>query len=160
MVLISLFLLINILLSFKYLADPTKKSMSSWFVYGGSNNKSFQWFLHLFYDHVQFQAKDNSTGGPSTSTNVVDDSEDVLLDEDDDDELDLDELNELEASLSRTSIQIREPGIEASWEIGDIVHCCRVCVWYLVKEKKKLKNIMDWSFMFSYLELEWLLVVI
>ncbi|KAA0034044.1 zinc finger CCCH domain-containing protein 11 [Cucumis melo var. makuwa] len=59
-------------------------------------------------------AKDNSTGGPSTSTNAVDDSEDVLLDEDDDDELDLDELNELEATLSRTSIQIREPGIEAS----------------------------------------------
>ncbi|XP_022989076.1 zinc finger CCCH domain-containing protein 11-like [Cucurbita maxima] len=60
------------------------------------------------------KAKDNPTGGPSTSTSAVDDSEDVLLDEDDDDELDLDELNELEASLSRTSIQIGEPGIEAS----------------------------------------------
>lgn len=70
---------------------------------------------HPFNDHVQFQAKDNATGGPSTSTSAVDDSEDVLLDEDDDDEeLDLDELNELEASLSRTSIQIGEPGIEAS----------------------------------------------
>lgn len=33
--------------------------------------------------------------------------------EDDDDELDIDELNELEASLSKTSIQIREP-VEAS----------------------------------------------
>lgn len=33
--------------------------------------------------------------------------------DDDDDELDIDELNELEASLSRTSIQIREPGIES-----------------------------------------------
>lgn len=41
-------------------------------------------------------------------------SEEVLLDDDDDDELDMDELNELEASLSKTSIQIREPGIEAS----------------------------------------------
>ena len=30
--------------------------------------------------------------------------------EDDDDELDLDELNELEASLAKTSIQIQEPG--------------------------------------------------
>lgn len=63
---------------------------------------------------MQFQAKDNSTGRPTTSTSAVDDSEDVLLDDDDDDELDLDELNELEASLSRTSIQIREPGIEPS----------------------------------------------
>lgn len=42
------------------------------------------------------------------------DSEEILPDDDDDDELDLDELNELEASLSRTSIQICEPGIEAS----------------------------------------------
>lgn len=33
--------------------------------------------------------------------------------DDDDDELDLDELNELEASLSRTSLQIREPGQQA-----------------------------------------------
>lgn len=42
-------------------------------------------------------------------------SEEILPDDDDDDddELDLDELNELEASLSRTSIQIREPGIKA-----------------------------------------------
>ncbi|XP_022988591.1 zinc finger CCCH domain-containing protein 11-like [Cucurbita maxima] len=62
------------------------------------------------------KAKDNSTGRPTSSTSAVDDSEDVLLDDDDDDddELDLDELNELEASLSRTSIQIREPGIEPS----------------------------------------------
>uniref|UniRef100_A0A5B7BPM9 Putative zinc finger CCCH domain-containing protein 11 n=1 Tax=Davidia involucrata TaxID=16924 RepID=A0A5B7BPM9_DAVIN len=61
--------------------------------------------------------KDNaSEGGPSTSTTAVADSEEVLPDsDDDDDELDMDELNELEASLSRTSIQIREPGIEASF---------------------------------------------
>lgn len=51
--------------------------------------------------------------GPSTSTHVDKDDEEVF-DEEDDDELDLDELNELEASLSRTSIQIREPGIGAS----------------------------------------------
>lgn len=63
----------------------------------------------------KFQVKDDSTAGePSTSTNTVNDSEEDPLDDDDDDELDLDELNELEASLSKTSIQIREPGIEAS----------------------------------------------
>ncbi|XP_004307428.1 PREDICTED: zinc finger CCCH domain-containing protein 11-like [Fragaria vesca subsp. vesca] len=61
--------------------------------------------------------KGNSAAvGPSSSTTAAG-SEEVLVDdedEDDDDELDLDELNELEASLSRTSIQIRELGIEAS----------------------------------------------
>ncbi|KAK9282766.1 hypothetical protein L1049_010987 [Liquidambar formosana] len=63
------------------------------------------------------KVKDNSAvGGPSTSTSAPANSEEVLsdMDDDDDDELDMDELNELEASLSRTSIQIREPGIEAS----------------------------------------------
>ncbi|KAK1572032.1 hypothetical protein Q3G72_026534 [Acer saccharum] len=61
------------------------------------------------------KVKDESSAaaGPSSSANAVADSEEIL-DEDDDDELDMDELNELEASLSRTSIQIREPGIEAS----------------------------------------------
>ncbi|ONI24040.1 hypothetical protein PRUPE_2G220500 [Prunus persica] len=63
------------------------------------------------------KVKDNSAAaGPSASTSVAG-SEEVPIDDDDDDdddELDLDELNELEASLSRTSIQIREPGIEAS----------------------------------------------
>lgn len=66
---------------------------------------------------ASFQVKDNSAAaGPSASTSVAG-SEEVPIDDDDDDdddELDLDELNELEASLSRTSIQIREPGIEAS----------------------------------------------
>ncbi|KAG2723589.1 hypothetical protein I3760_02G176900 [Carya illinoinensis] len=48
----------------------------------------------------------SAAGEPSTSTNTVaDPEEDSTLD--DDDELDMDELNELEASLSRTSIQIR-----------------------------------------------------
>ena len=50
--------------------------------------------------------------GPSTSSSHLDkDAEEVFADDDDDDELDMDELNELEASLSKTSIQI--PGIEA-----------------------------------------------
>uniref|UniRef100_F6HNL1 Uncharacterized protein n=1 Tax=Vitis vinifera TaxID=29760 RepID=F6HNL1_VITVI len=63
------------------------------------------------------KVKENSAAaGPSASTSAVADSEEALPDEDeeDDDELDMDELNELEASLSRTSIQIREPGVEAS----------------------------------------------
>ncbi|KAF3777963.1 Zinc finger CCCH domain-containing protein 11 [Nymphaea thermarum] len=52
-----------------------------------------------------------SEEGPSTSSTA--DGDDVLPD-DDDDELDMDELNELEASLAKTSIQIREPGREES----------------------------------------------
>nr|AFY26895.1 zinc finger ccch domain-containing protein 11 [Morella rubra] len=61
------------------------------------------------------KVKDNTAAGePSTSTNDVADAEEDPLGEEDDDELDMDELNELEASLSRTSIQISEPGIEAS----------------------------------------------
>ncbi|KAF8716923.1 hypothetical protein HU200_004822 [Digitaria exilis] len=56
-------------------------------------------------------SKKSQDAGPSSSTSngkeVEDpDEEDIDLDDD----LDIDELNELEASLSRTSIQIREPG--------------------------------------------------
>ncbi|XP_024460568.2 zinc finger CCCH domain-containing protein 11 isoform X1 [Populus trichocarpa] len=52
------------------------------------------------------QVNDKSTAdGPSTSAAAVGDAEDLT---DDDDELDMDELNELEASLSKTSIQIPE----------------------------------------------------
>lgn len=61
---------------------------------------------------VLFQAPENlSTSGPSTSTSVAAVSEEgnSEIDDDDDDDLDLDELNELEASLSKTSLQIREP---------------------------------------------------
>ncbi|KAJ4979830.1 hypothetical protein NE237_010610 [Protea cynaroides] len=67
-------------------------------------------------DASEQKVKDNSASqAPSTSTATAADTEALLDDDDDDDdELDLDELNELEASLSRTSIQIREPGIEAS----------------------------------------------
>ncbi|CAK7325558.1 unnamed protein product [Dovyalis caffra] len=61
------------------------------------------------------KAKVNSAAGPSMSARAVADTEAAQPDEDeDDDELDMDELNELEASLSKTSIQIHEPGIKAS----------------------------------------------
>ncbi|KAK9169036.1 hypothetical protein Syun_001176 [Stephania yunnanensis] len=59
--------------------------------------------------------KDNNVSAseaPSTSRSGTADAEEEILDEDDDDELDMDELNELEASLSRTSFQIHEPGAE------------------------------------------------
>ncbi|XVF75476.1 hypothetical protein PTKIN_Ptkin13bG0191000 [Pterospermum kingtungense] len=62
---------------------------------------------------VQKVKDDSAAAGPSSVTNAADDdAEDILLD--DEDELDIDELNELEASLSRTSIQIQEPGIADS----------------------------------------------
>lgn len=68
------------------------------------------------FSHVQYQVKDSTAVAAPSSSSVVTDNEDVPPDDDDDDddELDIDELNELEASLSKTSIQIREPGIEAS----------------------------------------------
>jgi hypothetical protein len=58
------------------------------------------------------QGKKSQDEGPSSSTSNGKEGDEELDDEDmdDDDDLDLDELNELEASLSRTSIQIREPG--------------------------------------------------
>lgn len=63
------------------------------------------------------QAKNEAASeGPSTSSHAAKDEEEeevLAQDDDDDDELDLDELNELEASLSKTSIHICEPGIEA-----------------------------------------------
>lgn len=67
-------------------------------------------------DATVHKVQDNtSTGAPSSSTSAPAVSEEAISDvDDDDDELDLDELNELEASLSRTSIQIREPGKQAS----------------------------------------------
>ncbi|KAI9086368.1 hypothetical protein K1719_031822 [Acacia pycnantha] len=63
------------------------------------------------------QANGDAGVGPSTSTASNVDAEEAngeAIDvDDDDDELDMDELNELEASLSKTSIQIKEPGAEA-----------------------------------------------
>ncbi|KAH0465395.1 hypothetical protein IEQ34_005498 [Dendrobium chrysotoxum] len=50
------------------------------------------------------------TGEPSTSKPV---DKNEILAEDDDDDLDIDELNELEATLSRTTLEIREPGLQA-----------------------------------------------
>lgn len=66
-----------------------------------------------YVQHYFIQAPNNASGSQPSTSSVVTNSEEVLSDiddDDDDDELDLDELNELEASLSRTSIQIREPG--------------------------------------------------
>ncbi|CAI9766298.1 unnamed protein product [Fraxinus pennsylvanica] len=59
-------------------------------------------------DAEQKVDKGSSTDGPSSSTANTRDIED-FADEDDDD-LDMDELNELEASLSKTTLQIKEPG--------------------------------------------------
>ncbi|XWS55765.1 hypothetical protein CRYUN_Cryun09bG0028800 [Craigia yunnanensis] len=56
---------------------------------------------------------DSAAAGPSTSATSAADAETLPDDDDDDDELDMDELNELEASLAKTSIQIQEPNAEA-----------------------------------------------
>ncbi|XP_039145384.1 zinc finger CCCH domain-containing protein 11 [Dioscorea cayenensis subsp. rotundata] len=56
-------------------------------------------------DDQEEPSSSNHAGGVAEE-DIPDDDDD---DDDDDDELDIDELNELEASLSRTSIQIHEP---------------------------------------------------
>lgn len=90
--------------------------------------KIFFFFFLVFgaslypFDCPHCQLKDNTTAaGPSSSSSAVCGSEEAYVDDDsddddddDDDDLDIDELNELEASLSRTSIQIGEPSIAAS----------------------------------------------
>jgi hypothetical protein len=53
-----------------------------------------------------------SSGDAEQSSKEVNEEEED--DDDDDDDLDMDELDELEASLSKTSIQIREPNDEGS----------------------------------------------
>lgn len=69
-----------------------------------------------------FQAKNKETeAGTSKSSGDAEQSSKEVVDEDDDDDddddLDMDELDELEASLSKTSIQIREPNNEgSSWD--------------------------------------------
>ncbi|KAK1415635.1 hypothetical protein QVD17_31419 [Tagetes erecta] len=62
------------------------------------------------HDNPTHKAQENSsTDGPSTSTSIAAVPEDGNSEiDDDDDDLDMDELNELEASLSKTSIQIKE----------------------------------------------------
>ncbi|XP_073044417.1 zinc finger CCCH domain-containing protein 21-like isoform X2 [Primulina eburnea] len=66
-------------------------------------------------DPEQKVNKDQATDGPSSSTtqdtrdNPEHDNDNGYDDDEDDDDLDMDELMELEASLSRTTLQIREP---------------------------------------------------
>lgn len=74
-------------------------------------------FYLIYFDHIlwfanhwiQFQGTGSAANnGPSTS--AAGGADDELPDDidDDDDELDLDELDELEASLAKTSIHIKE----------------------------------------------------
>ncbi|KAF8042443.1 hypothetical protein BT93_A0924 [Corymbia citriodora subsp. variegata] len=61
---------------------------------------------------IKKQVDGNLIGeGPSTSSTEIGDGE--VLPNEDDDELDNDELDELEASLSRTAIEIQEPRVGA-----------------------------------------------
>ncbi|KAL0316268.1 UNVERIFIED_CONTAM: Zinc finger CCCH domain-containing protein 11 [Sesamum radiatum] len=60
-------------------------------------------------DSDQKVNKDPPTDRPGSSTSTTHDAEGIP-DDDDDDDLDIDELNELEASLSRTTLQIKESG--------------------------------------------------
>ncbi|XP_075510130.1 zinc finger CCCH domain-containing protein 21-like isoform X2 [Primulina tabacum] len=66
-------------------------------------------------DPEQKVNKDQAMDGPSSSTtqdtrdNPEHDNDNGYDDDEDDDDLDMDELMELEASLSRTTLQIREP---------------------------------------------------
>ena len=63
--------------------------------------------------HIHLQTNnDSSATGPSTSATSAADAETLPDDDEYDDELDMDELNELEASLAKTSIQIQEPNAE------------------------------------------------
>ncbi|PIN03716.1 putative protein, contains CCCH-type Zn-finger [Handroanthus impetiginosus] len=59
-------------------------------------------------------SKDPTVDRPSSSTSTKHDTESIpdnnAGDEDDNDDLDIDELNELEATLSRTTLQIKESG--------------------------------------------------
>lgn len=64
----------------------------------------------LLYDWLLLTGQDKQSivrdEGPSTSILTDADAEELFGD-DDDDELDIDELNELEATLSKTSIHIK-----------------------------------------------------
>ena len=69
--------------------------------------------------HSYIQADNGpAMDGPSSSSSTARNEEDITNhvgdnEEDDDDDLDMDELDELEASLSRTTLQIKEPGDSA-----------------------------------------------
>ena len=75
--------------------------------------KSYGCIIDIVYYDCRFQGdKVSTTDGPSSSTSVAQAAEvlsDDNVDDDDDDDLDVDELDELEASLSRASLQINEP---------------------------------------------------
>ncbi|KAL2978459.1 hypothetical protein AAZX31_13G119400 [Glycine max] len=64
------------------------------------------------YETEENGSRNAAEDGPSSSATAAADG-DYLDDIDDDDELDMDELEELEASLSKTSILIKETGAEA-----------------------------------------------
>lgn len=64
--------------------------------------------------HIHLQANnDSAAAGPSSLATSAADAGALPEDDDDDDELEINELNELEASLAKTSIQIQEPNAEA-----------------------------------------------
>ncbi|RRT64243.1 hypothetical protein B296_00041980, partial [Ensete ventricosum] len=96
----------------KYFLDAVEKKQYGWFWVCPNGGKDCHYRHALPPGYLQVkseQGMEESSFMPSADMNseILDD------DDDDDDELDIDELNELEASLSRTSIQIREPGIES-----------------------------------------------
>ncbi|KAJ0089314.1 hypothetical protein Patl1_32007 [Pistacia atlantica] len=57
--------------------------------------------------HAKEQKVNGNSAGDGTSTSAKSVQDDEVLPDDDDDELDINELNELEASLAKTSIQIQ-----------------------------------------------------
>lgn len=80
-------------------------SDSSWFV---DDAEAYEKYQREEESHVTVQKANGNSArdGPSTSAKAGQEDEVVP---DDDDELDMDELNELEARLAKTSIQIQEP---------------------------------------------------
>ena len=71
------------------------------------NGLLVSWPVVVFFP-IQLQANDNSAGdGPSSAATSIRDDE--VIPGVDDHELDMDELNELEASLAKTSTEIKEP---------------------------------------------------
>lgn len=62
--------------------------------------------LLFVFNHQNHRS--SSANQSSTSTSAA--TGETLADDDEDDDLDIDELNELEASLSKTSLHINEQG--------------------------------------------------
>lgn len=69
--------------------------------------EAYEKYLRDEQSYAQERKVNSSSGAPSSSATSVGDPEDHS--DDNDDDLDMDELNELEASLAKTSIQIQEP---------------------------------------------------